>query len=666
VTASPSPESAPWRHPPADLADFVAAGVLTDGEARLARRLGRLVGESDRQALLGAALALRAPRHGHVCVQLDRVAEHVAVDTPARGYPEETTELDWPEPVSWAAALRQSPLVCSENEPGTAPLVLDGTRLYLERYAAYERRVAEDLRRRAATPTTDVSPEVVAEELERLFRTSEASPSKRQRLAAATAAQRKLAVVAGGPGTGKTHTVVSILALLASAAKPAPRVALAAPTGKAAARLQETVGVRLGELDLGASVADVLRRTPASTLHRLLGRNRESESRFRHDANDPLPYDAIIVDEASMISLALMAKLVEAVPRGARLVLVGDRDQLASVEAGAVFGDVCGPAGSRPRLQLSESALAEREVVFGSQLSGQAEHAPEPGVWDAIVRLDRVYRFEQGSRLADVGEALQHAEDDGETVIAELRGATGATSGGATSGGGDRPGEVAWADPDARADARPACHEEAVEGYARFVRRALDGEPAEEVLDAFGELRVLCALRHGSDGARAWNEEIEASLAARVEGFEPSREWCIGRPLLVTENDHALRLYNGDVGVILPEHGDSGGRVVAFLASDGSVRRLSPARVPPCETNFAMTIHKSQGSQFGHTVVVLPEVSSRILTRELLYTGLTRAQHRATLLAREPILREAIARPVQRASGLGARLWPEAAARPGG
>ena len=638
-----------------DLQPFVEAGVLTDAELRLAARLGRIGGDQHRDVLLAIALALRAPRYGHVCVELDRVAERVAVEPQpaAGGAPEEapaTAELSWPDPDDWQVTLDASPLVRG-GQVGETPLVLEAGRLYLDRYWRYERDLADALIARAQQHTEGVDPAALRGWLDQLFGESEGLD--RQRLAAALAVLRRLTVIAGGPGTGKTYTVTRVLALLytqALARDPGRplRAALAAPTGKAAARLQDSLREGLATLTLDPAVRDALARTPAFTLHRLLGTRRDVASRFRHSADDPLPHDVVIVDEASMVSLPLMAKLVEAVREDARLVLLGDRDQLASVEAGAAFGDICGPEGSRPVLRLSGPAVEELRETVGGDLAAHVEQADEPGVWDAIVRLDRFRRFEAESPLAAVAAAIQREETEPGGTLALLRDGTMQH---------DEVG-VGLLDPDVDPTAPRHAEDAAVAAYARYAELALATDPDPgQVLDALNGLRVLCALRRGPQGSWAWNAEIEARLAREVAGFRTDQRWYVGRPILITENDYGVRLYNGDVGVILADREHAERRVAVFPATDGSLRPISPARLPACETTFAMTIHKSQGSQFDHALVVLPEQSSPVLTRELVYTAVTRATRRTTLLARERILQEAIARPVQRATGLQHRLW---------
>ncbi len=670
ATDVPVPEAPPVL--PA-LAPFVSGGVLTAAEARLAERLGRIGGEDHPQVLLAAALALRGPRYGHVCVELDRVAAHVAVEPQLRGWRgldaegQEVASLPWPATEAWREVLSASPLVRPGSEAAT-PLVLDGSRLYLDRYWQYEQRLAGALEARAAAwedgPAAPAA-SVVAW-LDELF--GPARGLDRQRLAAAVALTRRLTVIAGGPGTGKTYTVARVLALLhraalATAADRPLRVVLVAPTGKAAARLQESLREALGTLTLPAPVRAAMERTPASTIHRLLGVTRASSTRFRHDARHPVPYDVVIVDEASMVSLPLMAKLVDAVDDRSRLILLGDRDQLASVEAGAVFGDICGPAGSRPTLRFSPGAASALAAVVGGHLAGEHEVADRPGIWDAIVRLDRFRRFSSGSDLGAVAAAIQASGTEGDKAVDLLRSPSpvGPETVPAAADGpdaADGPGAAArLLDPDEDPAAAGTVTDFVVDRYAEVARLALAGAPAGEVLAQLASLRVLCARRRGPDGVEDWNRRIERRLTEGVPGFDPSRRFYVGRPILITRNDDAVRLYNGDVGVIVEDADQPGQLVAAFWTPETGVRTISPARLPACETTFAMTIHKSQGSQFAEVVIVLTPEPSPVLTRELVYTAITRASQRATVLGRAEILRTALSRPVQRASGLQHRLW---------
>ena len=546
------------------LREFNEAGVLAPADVHVAQRLADLAGEDDEAVQLAAALAVRGPRLGHVCVDLATIRDTATVDVEE---PVDLTALPWPE--DWLERVRASGLV-------GGPLQLEGSVLYLDRYWREERQVAADLLALMEAAPTPVDDSRLADGLDRM------GGDRRQRIAAETALKRRFAVVAGGPGTGKTTTVAHILALLFEQGDPL--VALAAPTGKAAARLVEAVHEEVARLQVADTVRERVLGLDASTLHRLLGWRPDSHSRFRHDRGNRLPYDVVIVDETSMVSLSLMARLIEAVRPDARLVLVGDPGQLTSIEAGAVLGDIVGPADRGP-----------------------------------IVVLDRVHRY--GTPIANVAEAIRSG--DGDAVVEAL-------------------GGVTWVeDPEILRDRVVATAAKVLEAA-----RAGDGSAAIAALGAF---RVLCAHRRGPYGVSAWTARIEEWI-----GNEAGGDWYVGRPLLVTENDYGLRLFNGDTGVVIAS---GPGRVSAAFERHGEVVEFSPTRLAAVDTVYAMTVHKSQGSQFATAAVLLPEPTSPILTRELLYTAVTRAREELILVGSEQSVRAAVERPIARASGLRGRLW---------
>jgi exodeoxyribonuclease V alpha subunit len=593
---------------------FNDAAVIDAADVHVARQLGRLAGETDESVLLAVALAVRAPRLGHVHVDLSLIRDIAAVDAEE---PVDIAALDWPEPRAWIARVRASPLVITGDRPIAAtdvrPLRLVGSWLYLDRYWAEEVGVARSLRAMAAEPPAGVDLARLRDGLSRVFG-SEASG--RQAQAAAAAVTHRWSVVAGGPGTGKTTTVARIVALIceqaAAAGGPAPLVALAAPTGKAAARLQESVHAEAAQLDVSHDVREQLLALRASTIHRLLGWRPGSSSRFRHDRTQRLAHDVVVVDETSMVSLSLMARLIEALRSGARLILVGDPGQLASIEAGAVLGDIVGVGGDRVA----------------------TDTPPE------IVVLDRVHRF--GGGIARLATAIRAG--DGDAVMELLH------------AGAD---DVTWLDVDvAGEEALPAVSEPALAAARATFHAARDGNAAK-ALDALGSFRILCAHRRGPYGVATWTARMEGWLAAELAELDPEDRWYVGRPLLVLENDYELRLNNGDTGVVVAL-GD--GRVACAFARGQQTIEHSPSRLGAIDTVYAMTVHKSQGSQFDSAAVLVPPRESRILTRELLYTATTRAQRHLILAGTEESVRAAVARPVARASGLGRRLWGDLAA----
>ncbi|MGB9183663.1 MAG: AAA family ATPase, partial [Solirubrobacteraceae bacterium] len=446
------------------LREFNQAGVLAAADVHVARQLGRLAGESDPAVLLAVALAVRAPRLGHVLVDLASIRSTAAVDT------EEPIDLDslpWPEPNAWLDGVSASALVGAEGAGEVRPLRRLGPWLYLDRYWAEEVAVAAALLVRSAAAPAAVDADVLAAGLERLFGDQR---SGRQSQAAAAAVRQRFAVVAGGPGTGKTTTVARIVALLGeqalAAGRALPLVALAAPTGKAAARLQEAVHAEAAELEVATEIREQLLGLPATTLHRLLGWRPGSMSRFRHDRRRRLAHDVVIVDETSMVSLSLMARLIDALRDDARLVLVGDPGQLASIEAGAVLGDIVGPAARRPARDVVPAG-AEPDTAPGSS-----------GFGAGIVVLERVHRF--GGGIAELATAIRGG--DAEAVLALLR---------------SPPDGVEWIETDVGEDAALEPVRAGALACARRVGEAARSGQAEEALAALGGFRILCAHRRG-------------------------------------------------------------------------------------------------------------------------------------------------------------------------
>jgi exodeoxyribonuclease V alpha subunit len=594
------------------LAPFVQAGVLGAADVHVAVRLCALAGEGDERVALAVALAVRAPRLGHVHVDLRRIRATAAVE---REQPLEVArELPWPQADGWLQAVAGSALLAARDEVlgegEAAPLRLDRERLYLDRYWQLERALARDIAARC-TAVEKLREELLADGIARLFDPGEGS--ERQRAAAVAALRRRFTVIAGGPGTGKTTMVAAILALLGEQAlargQRPPLVALAAPTGRAAARLAEAVHAQAPALDTDPRVRERLADVRAGTIHRLLGFRPDNHSRFRHDRRRRLAHDVVLVDESSMVSLALMARLLEAVRPQARVVLIGDPGQLASVEAGAVLADIVGPAGAGP-------------AALGA----------------GIVTLERVHRF--GAGIAALAGAIRAGEV--ERVLALLR---------------EGPEGITWLQADAAEGADvPALAplRARAQRSAESMRAAARAGEAGRALAALGRFRLLCAHRRGPYGAARWGALIESWLAAS-EPLESA--WYAGRPLLVNANDYELGLFNGDGGVVVGGSGDGGMAPLAVFERGGELRTFAPARLGAVDTAHAITIHKSQGSQFDTVAVLLPDPSSPLLTRELLYTAVTRARREVLLLAGEESIRRAVSRPIARASGLRELLW---------
>jgi len=612
-----------------------ARGLLTRLDIHFARAMARIGAEARDEVLLAAALTSQQVASGHICLDLARL-----VATPAL-HDEEgqlVAEHPWPALAPWLEALRSSPLVGASA--ADTPLVLDAAgRLYLRRYWEHEAQLAQTLRARAQQVEAPLDAAWLRAALDRLFPGNggrDGSEPDWQRIAALLAVQRRLCVISGGPGTGKTFTVVKILALLLEAAMQTggrlPRITLVAPTGKAAARLAESIRKAKSTLACTASVRAAIPEN-AATIHRCLGSVAGSSTNFRHHAGNPLVTDVVLVDEASMVDLALMSRLVAAVPPGAPLILLGDQDQLASVEAGAVLGDICNAGAPR---SYSHEWVRHVAQLSGDRLPESADAPPTTGIWDCIVQLTHSYRYGAHSGISKLARAINGGNVDEALALLES----------------DEFPDLARLEPVPGGGLGPALRRAALRGFGGYLKTA---EPLAQ-LCALEQFRILCAHRRGPTGVEDVNQQIEQALAD-ADLIRLTSDTYVGRPVMVTRNDYQLELFNGDVGIVAEDPERSGGRVVLFHGSEDSVRRLSPSRLPPHETVYAMSVHKSQGSEFDEVAVVLPEQASPVLSRELLYTAVTRARDRVTIQGTGAMIAHAIAHRVERASGLRDRLW---------
>jgi len=576
--------------------------------------------DGQRNLWLAAALVSAFVGRGHVCLNLSDIAGMpIVTDDDA-----EKPLMVCPGIDEWAGSLRGLSVV---GRPGEfKPLVLDEKlRLYLYRYWLYEKQLAKSILAMAGRHSRVVDKELLAESLKRFF-PGNGETINWQCIAAILAVLNRLTVISGGPGTGKTHTIGRILALFIEQARGDPlSIALAAPTGKAAARLTDMVRAIKEELNCPSEVKALIPEK-AFTIHRLLGPIYGGKT-FRYNESNRLPFHIVVVDEASMIDLPLMAKLTSALEEGSRLMLLGDKDQLASVEPGAVFGDICDTGSStnafsgvvRDAVKDLLSVKLPHHVVQGSVLT------------DSIVVLQKSYRFGPESDIGLLSSAVKDCRFSDAFDLLK----------------GTSHDDVRWRDVPSIGNLETAMEDSFYAIYIDY----FSAQSPEEAFSLFNRFHLLCALRHGPYGTIALNSIIEHMC--RRTGLIPRVErWYKCRPIIVTTNDYQLKLFNGDVGIVFPDKDAEGQLRVYFPADGGGFRKLLPGRLKDYETVYAMTVHKSQGSEFDHVTLVLPDRSSKVVTRELVYTAITRAKKSVEVWGAEQAFHDSLSQTTCRESGL--------------
>jgi len=574
--------------------------------------------EADSLLAYSAALVSQNNANGDVCVELDQYTKLPFFSS------DRIAPHDMPCGIGleqWRHSLLES--ACVGNVGDETPLILDDNRLYLNRYWHFESSVAESIASRLQ-PLPEIDPDKLSQQLARLFPGDERQQSlNEQALAVALAAVRRFVVISGGPGTGKTTTVIKILALLLSQ-QPAMRIKLAAPTGKAAARMMESIQLLRNDSLIDPGIRDLIPQQ-ASTIHRLLGYNNH---RFRYSAHNPLALDCLVIDEASMLDLTLIYRLLDALPAQARVILLGDRDQLASVAAGNVLGDITGHGREIGYSQCVRDRLA-------SILDRPVEDIPQVelsgSISDSVALLTQSYRFSRDSDIASLAKLINAG--NGEAVVELLSQSNSGLNLHPPSENSIKPSTLDWT----------------LESF----RAVIECDTVSQALDEFDRTRVLCAIHSGPFGVDAVNRTITDRLLPN-RPFDPAYDYH-GKPILITANDYELNLFNGDTGLLWR---DEGGLLRAcFRGSDQSIRELPIYSLPEHVTAWAMTVHKSQGSEFESVLLILPDdEETKVVSRELLYTGVTRARRNLLIHSTEKVLIRACEKLTQRSSGLAQKL----------
>ncbi|CAN2041156.1 exodeoxyribonuclease V alpha subunit [Candidatus Magnetomoraceae bacterium gMMP-15] len=602
-------------------------GIFSNLDIHFAKFISRISKPDSTELFMASALVSHWTSKGHICLNLASVAgksfDQIFKDKNDINYINILREIRCPELSDWLNKLKSTNVV---GQPGeVTPMILDNnSRLYLYRYWDYEKKLADNLKERAEDFISDINFTVLQNGLKRLF--PGADKPDWQKIAALCAVINRLCIISGGPGTGKTFIVLKIIELLLEQAdKKHFHIALAAPTGKAAARLQESLQNAQDNINI-SNIKDLIPEK-ASTIHRLLGSIPNSPY-FRFNEENQLPVDAVIVDEASMVDLPLMSKLVQAIPQKTRLILLGDKDQLASVEVGAVLGDIC----SNEINTFSNKFSKIVKQIIGYNINGLCTSKTR-SIQDCIILLKKNYRFLEDSGINAVSIAVN--QGNANDALSCMKSSE----------------DIKWSDlPDSN-NLLNKLMNQVIQNFSHYLKT----NNPEEAFEYFNEFRILCAVRKGPYGVKSINRIVEQIL--KKEGLlNPKSRWYKGQPIMITQNDYHLKLFNGDVGIILPDP-DKNNLQAFFLRTDGKVKKFSPGRLPDHETVYAMTVHKSQGSEFNSVLMILPDRRSPVMTRELVYTGVTRAKKNVELWGNKNVFHETVSRCIKRTSGLRDALW---------
>lgn len=590
--------------------------------------LAGISGNRDPELILAARLASNFTAGGNVCLHIPSVSGRNLFDVVDQVYGHNENLILF-DADKWIGKLRKYSCVGSPGD--YRPLILDDHgRLYLYRYWDYEQRLARNIKNRLEYDYYTVDKKLLKQNLSVLFDPENAD--KDQVIASVCALLQRFVVISGGPGTGKTSVVIKILVLLIQqyAAEQNPlRIALAAPTGKAAVRLNESIENALEVISCPEDVKQLIPRE-SYTMHRLLGPIQRPPF-FRFNENNQLPYDIVIIDEASMADLALMTRVFEAVPVTSRIVLLGDKDQLSSVEAGAVLGDICDTGKTH---SFSRKFTETLNRLLPGSLTGKTGSNEEPKIADSIIILHTSYRFGTDSGIGELSRLINEGDADrAVTLLKENQFADVSYIEGNTAG------------------LYEFLAERIISGYSPYIK----SDDPEDALKKLHDFTILCALKKGPYGVDTINSFTE-SVLAKGGIINPEHRWYNGRPVMIKRNSYNIQLYNGDIGILKNDHKDHD-NIRFYIYSQGIMRIIPPLKLPEHETAFSMTVHKSQGSEFKRVLILLPDRVSPVLSRELLYTAVTRAREKVEIYGREEIIRFMIKNPVLRMSGLRTAVW---------